>query len=275
MTDTNQMGGDAVETVVSKDGTTIAFDRYGEGPPLILVSGATATRAAETTFAQTISEHFTVFAYDRRGRVDSGDTQPYAVEREIEDLEALIEEAGGSAFVFGHSSGGVLALRAAANGLEIPKLAVYEPPFIVDDSRPPVPNDYVEHLDQLISEGRKGAALAYFMTTAVGTPEEFIEQIRSAPFWSMSESVAHTIPYDGRVMGGTMSGKPLSESPWDSIKIPTLVMDGGASEGWIRNGVRQLAEILPNSRRITLEGQDHGPADEVLAPALVEFFGSR
>lgn len=264
-----------MEKVVSKDGTPIAFDRYGEGPSLILVSGATATRAMEASFAEAISGHFTVYAYDRRGRVDSGDTAPYAVEREIEDLEALIEKAGGSAFVFGHSSGGVLALRAAANGLAIPKLAVYEPPFIVDDSRPPVPDDYVEHLDQLISEGRKGDALAYFMTAAVGTPEEFVEQLREAPFWETSERAANTIPYDGRVMGGTTSGKPLASSPWDSIEVPALVMDGGASEGWIRNGARQLAEILPDSGHVTLGGQDHGPADEVLAPTLAEFFGSK
>jgi len=136
-----------METVVSKDGTIIAFDRYGGGPPLILVSGATATRAAETSLAETMSGDFTVLSYDRRGRGDSGDTLPYAVEREMEDLEALINEAGGSAFVFGHSSGGVLALRAATSGLEILKLAVYEPPFIVDNSRTSVPDDYVAHLE--------------------------------------------------------------------------------------------------------------------------------
>lgn len=264
-----------METVVSKDGTTIAFDRYGGGPPLILVSGATATRAAETSLAETMSEDFTVLSYDRRGRGDSGDTLPYAVEREMEDLEALINEAGGSAFVFGHSSGGVLALRATASGLEIPKLAVYEPPFIVDNSRPSVPDDYVEHLDHLIAEGRKDDALEYFMTKAVGIPEEYIEQMKAAPFWEMSKSVAHTIPYDGRVMGNTMSGKPLSKEPWDSIEAPTLVIDGGASEAWMRHGARQLADILPDSQHVTLEGQDHGPANEVLAPVLVEFFGSK
>lgn len=228
-----------METVVSKDGTKIEYDRYGEGPPpLILVSGATATRAMEAPFAEFISDHFTVFTYDRRGRVDSGDTAPYAVEREIEDIAALISEAGGSAFVFGHSSGGVLALRAAALSLPIPKLAVYEPPFVVDDSRPAVPENYVEHLDSLIAEGRKGDALAYFMTEAIGTPEEFVEQLKGAPFWGTSESVAHTIPYDGRVMGDAMSGKPLAKNPWDFIEVPTLVMDGGASEGWIREGAK-------------------------------------
>lgn len=221
------------------------------------------------------SGHFTVYAYDRRGRGDSTDTHPYAHEKEIEDLDALIEEAGGSAFVFGHSSGGVLALRAAASGLLIPRLAVYEPPFIVDDSRPAVPDDYVETLDRLIYEGRKADALAYFMTAAVGTPEELVEELRSAPFWQTSESVAHTIPYDGRIMGDTMSGKPLAKSPWEYIEIPTLEMNGGASESWIHEGARQLAQILPNSRLLTLEGQDHGPADDVLAPVLAEFFAER
>lgn len=262
-----------METVTSQDGTTIAFDMYGEGPSLILVSGATATRAMEVSLAETVSEHFTVFAYDRRGRADSGDTAPCMVEKEIEDIGTLITYAGGSAFVFGHSSGAVLAVRAAASGLSIPKLAVYEPPFIVDDSRPPAPDDYLEHFDRLISEGRRGDALAYFMTAAVGTREESVAQPRSAPFWESSESVAHAIPYDGRTMSDATSGKPLASDPWGTIEIPTLVMDGGASEDWIRNGSRQPAQRLPYSRYITLEGQDHGPADDVLAPMLVEFFG--
>lgn len=262
-----------METAISKDGTNIAFDRHGDGgPSLVLVSGAMATRAMETPFAEEISAHFTVYSYDRRGRGDSGDTTPYAVEREIEDLEALIEAAGGSAFMFGQSSGGVLSLRAAASGLEIPKLAVYEPPFVVDDSRPPLPDDYVERLDELIAEGRRGDALEYFMTVSAGVPDEYIAHMKSDPAWQTSEEVAHTIAYDGRVMGDTMSGKPLSSSPWDSIEVPTLVMDGGASEGWVQNGARQLAEVLPDSRYVTLEGQDHEPADDILAPALVEFF---
>src|ERR1700675_2555861 len=151
------------DTVRSKDGTTIAYDRSGDGPPLILVSGAMGTKAHAVELASQLAPTFTVFTYDRRGRGDSGDTEPYAVEREIEDLEAVIGAAGGSAFVYGHSSGAVLALRAAAAGLDIPKLALHEPPFIVDDSHAPVPDDVVEHLDELIAADKPGDAVAYFM----------------------------------------------------------------------------------------------------------------
>src|SRR5207244_862270 len=148
----------------------IAFDRSGEGPTLILVTGAIAARSDAATLAARLARHFTVFAYDRRGRGESGDTAPYAVEREVEDLDALITEAGGSAFVFGHSSGAVLALEATRRlATRITKLAVYEPPFIIDDSRPPAPQDYSKRLTELVSSGRRGEAVEYFMTE-VGTP---------------------------------------------------------------------------------------------------------
>lgn len=258
-----------MNTATSKDGTRLAFDRYGTGPPLIFVDGATANRSMDVSLATVLAPHFTVFAYDRRGRGDSGDTPPFAVEREIEDLDAVIAEAGGSAFVFGHSSGAVLALRAAAHGLAIPKLAVYEPPFVVDDSRPPLPDDYVDHLNELVAAGRRGDAYAYFMTAAVGIPAEFVEQMGSDP---ASEKAAHTIAYDGAIMGDTMSGKPLSAAPWNAITVPALVMDGGESPAWQHNGVRALVALLPNAEHRTLDGQDHGPADDVLAPVLVEFF---
>jgi len=261
--------GTLMKTVTSRDGTTIAYDKTGEGPVLIFVDGATATRAADVSLASVLAPHFSVIAYDRRGRGDSGDTAPYAVEREIEDLEALIAAVGGSAFVFGHSSGAVLALRAAASGLPITRLAVYEPPFITDDSRPPLPDDYVEHLDELVAAGRRGDAFAYFLTTAVGLPEEIVAQMPADPG---IENVAHTIAYDGRVMGDTMSGKPLAPEPWRSVTVPALVLDGGASPDFMRAGARQLADLLPDARHETLAGQDHGPADDVLAPALIEFF---
>src|SRR6266516_1541961 len=154
-----------MRNVRSSDGTSIAFDRSGQGPALILVAGATATRAAEAAISAHLAPHFTVFAYDRRGRGDSGDTPPYAVELEVEDIETLITEAGGSAFVFGHSSGAVLALEAARLlPSKITKLALYEPPFIIDDSRPPMPQDAAPHLMELISSGRRGEAVEYFMT---------------------------------------------------------------------------------------------------------------
>jgi len=258
-----------MNTVTSKDGTRIAFDRYGEGPALIFVDGATADRSMDMSLATVLAPHFTVYAYDRRGRGDSEDTLPFTVEREIEDLDAIITEAGGSAFVLGHSSGAVLALRAAASGLAISRLAVYEPPFVVDDSRPPLPDDYVDHINELVAAGRRGDVYAYFMTAAVGIPAEYVEQMGSDP---ASEKVAHTIAYDGAIMGDTMSGKPLSSAPWAAITVPALVMDGGESPAWQHNGVRALVAALPNARHRTLEGQDHGPADDVLAPVLIEFF---
>src|SRR2546429_4582400 len=190
--------GYTMRTVISKDSTPIAFDKSGHGPAIILVAGATATRLAEASLAAILAAQFTVFNYDRRGRGESGDTAPYAVEREVEDLEALIIEAGGSAFVVGGSSGAVLALEAARK-LPITKLALYEPPFIVDDSRPPLPADYVSQLTALLASGRRGDAVAYFMTTGVGLPVAEVAQMRHDPMWPALEAVAHTLAYDGTI----------------------------------------------------------------------------
>jgi pimeloyl-ACP methyl ester carboxylesterase len=262
-----------MERVASKDGTTIAFDRSGEGPPIVLVGGALADRSAAAELAAHLAPRFTVIAFDRRGRGDSGEAAPYAVEREVEDIEALIAAAGGQAFVFGHSSGAVLSLEAARTTPSlITKLALYEPPFIVDDSRAPLPADYVTHLDDLVSRGRRGDAVEYFMTTGPGVPAEVVAGMRHEPFWSSLESTAHTLAYDGTIMGDTMGGSPAPLRRWASVGVPTLVMDGGASPDWQRHAVRALVDVLPDARQRTLEGQDHGPDPEVLAPALVEFF---
>src|SRR6266702_3660532 len=267
-----------MRTVMSTDGTPIAFDQSGQGPALILTAGATATRLAEASLAAALAPHFTVFAYDRRGRGDSGDTAPYAVEREVEDIDALITEAGGAAFVFGHSSGAVLALEAARLlPTKITRLALYEPPFIIDDSRPPAPRDYAAHLRELVSSGRQGEAVAYFMTE-VGVPAEMVAQMRPSPMWPGLEEVAHTLAYDVTIIGDTQRGDPLPLRKWASVTVPTLVMDGtvfmgrGESHRFLHHGAQELANILPDAQRRTLEGQDHGPADEVLVPALKEFF---
>lgn len=257
--------------VRSRDGTRIVFDRSGDGPPVIVVGGALNDRATAAPMTAALSPQFTAYAYDRRGRGASGDTQPYAVEREVEDLDALIVEAGGSAFVYGHSSGAVLALEAAARGLPITKLALYEPPFIVDDSRPPVPKDYVARLEELASSGKRGDAVAFFMTKGVGLPVEFVDQMRNAPMWQGMEELASTLAYDGTIMGDTMSGTALP-TEWKAITNPTLVMDGGESPAWQRQAVQALCEILPHAQRRSLEGQDHGAAPEAVAPVLVEFF---
>ena len=261
-----------MQTVTSNDGTTIAFDRSGAGSAVILVGGALSERSAGIPLATRLAPHFTVYAYDRRGRGDSGDTQPYEVEREIEDIAALIQEAGGSAFVFGMSSGAALALEAANRGLAITKLALYEPPFIVDDARKPIPADYVTQLGELARSGRRGEAVEYFMANAVEVPADMVAQMRQSPMWPAMEALAHTLAYDGAIMGANMSGKPFSPGQWADVTIPTLIMDGGGSPAWMHNAAQAAADILPNARRLTLEGQTHAVDPDVLAPALQAFF---
>ena len=264
-----------MDTVTSKDGTLIAFDRWGEGPAVILAGGAIQHRAIDPNtarLAELLAPKFTVYHYDRRGRGDSGDTAPYAVEREIEDIDALIQDAGGSAFLFGMSSGAVLILEAADRGLAIKKLALYEPPFMIDDSRPPLTEDYRERLMALLAAERRGDSIELFMTEAVGVPVETVAPMRDMPFWSGLESVAHTLPYDDAIMGDLTSGAPLPAGKWAAVTIPTLVVDGGASPPWARNAVQALVDTLPNAHRRTLEGQTHQVDSEVLAPLLEEFF---
>lgn len=265
-----------MDKVISRDGTPIAFDQAGTGPVVISVAGVFWHRSFPNPNPQDdpLEQDFTVVTYDRRGRGDSGDTPPYAIEREIEDIAALIEAFGGSAFVFGMSSGAVLSLEAAARGLPIKKLALYEPPFIVDNSRPPVPPDYVQQLNAMVVAGHRGEAVEYFMTKAVGMPAEFVTPMRDMPIWSAFEAVAHTLAYDGTIMGDTMSGSSLPTDRWSSVKIPTLVMDGSDSPAYQQNGVQALVDILPNAQRRTLAGQTHDVSPTALAPALVAFFES-
>jgi pimeloyl-ACP methyl ester carboxylesterase len=197
---------------VSADGTVIEFTAWGDGEPLIIVDGATAYPAINPTneaVGRLLSDEFRTYAYDRRGRGRSTDTAPYAVEREIEDLAAIIAVAGASATVFGWSSGGVLALDAAVAGVPIKRLVLFEPPFVVDDSRPPLPVDYVQRLEAAVADGRPGDAAELFMSAAVLLPTEAIDGIRQSDFWPIMEAVAPTISYDGRIMGTTMSGAPL------------------------------------------------------------------
>lgn len=260
-----------MRTVISKDGTAIAFDQSGEGSPIILVAGAFTDRSQPilTQLAEILSPHFTVINYDRRGRGDSGDTTPYTVEREIEDLDVLIKEAGGSAFVCGFSSGAALTLEAAASGLAMKKLVLYEPPFRIAGGANQLPQDFAKHLEQLVSSGRRGDAAAYYMVQGAVMPAEVVAQMRTQPFWPMVESVAHTLVYDTTVMGNDALLRPERLS---AITVPALVIDGGASPEWMRAAARAIAEVLPHVQHHTLEGQTHAVSPQALAPVLTEFF---
>lgn len=260
--------------VISKDGTAIAFDKVGEGPPLILVDGALCYRESGPNgpLASELKDRFTVFTYDRRGRGESTDTPPYSVDREIEDIEALISEAGGEAFLYGISSGAALALEAANAGLSIKKLALYEAPFIVDNSRDPVSDDYLDKLRKLLAADKRSTAVKHFLKNAVGLPSVMVFFMPLMPAWSKLKSVAHTLPYDGIIVDKELAGKPYPPGRWGSVDIPTIVIDGEKSQTWMHNGMKTLAKHLPDARYHTLEGQSHIVKPEVLAPVLTDFF---
>jgi pimeloyl-ACP methyl ester carboxylesterase len=233
----------------------------------VLVCGGSVDRTSNAPLADLLAERFTVFNYDRRGRGDSGDTPPYAVEREIEDIDAVIDAAGGSASLYGSSSGAALALEAAASGSPITKLALWEPPF-VPEGGPRPPADTATTYTELVAAGRRGDAVEYFMSKVVGLPDEFVAQARAAPWWSAQEALAHTLAYDAIVMGDYRV--PTERAA--SVKVPTIVLAGGASFPWMSETANALGESLPDGRTRILEGQTHDVAADALAPALAAFF---
>ena len=258
-----------MKKVISTDGTTIAFEKSGRGPAVVLVGGILGDRSQQAALAALLAEHFTVFNYDRRSHGESGDTSPYAVEREIEDLEAIIREAGSSAFVYGTSGCAVLALEAAAHGLtpRMKKLAIWEPPYIVDDSRPAVPSDYQSQLMELFSAGRRGDMVELFFTKAVGLPDELVAQMRKSPFWQAQEALAHTLINNAMIMRDfSLPAERIAK-----VGVPTLVMDGGTTP-WLSHAAQAVADILPNAEQRTLDGQPHNVAPEAIAPVLIDFF---
>jgi pimeloyl-ACP methyl ester carboxylesterase len=248
-------------TVTSRDGTAIAFDQTGAGPALILVVGAFNTRATGAPLAQVLEQRFTVLNYDRRGRGESGDTAPYAIEREIEDLDALIAHAEGSAYVFGYSSGAILALRAAAQGLAIPRLAFYEPPPTGVRA-----GELAPELAEFIAAGRRGDAVELFQTEAVGIPPAVVAQMRTAPFRPALEQLAQTLVYESTIL------QALPTDLISSVRAPTLVLDGEQSPEVMRQAARALADALPAGRYRTLEGVGHDIVPVVVAPVMEEFF---
>ncbi|MEU0028386.1 alpha/beta hydrolase [Streptomyces sp. NPDC006335] len=253
---------------LSRDGTPIAYERTGQGPAVILVSGAMSTGGTVAPLAVPLSERFDVLVYDRRGRGGSGDTAPYAVAREVEDLAALIEAAGGEACLCGISSGGALVLEAAASGLPVRKVAVYETPYAdFLDGGAEGNAQYTRNLDAALSEGRRGDAVELFLRLT-GMGEEMIRGARQSPMWPGMEAVAPTLAYDNAVMaGGLVPSDRLA-----SITVPVLAVAGGASPEWMREGTRAVAEAAPKGSYRELEGQTHMVDPTALAPALAEFF---
>jgi len=263
-----------METVTSKDGSRIAYDRIGEGPKVILVAGALGSRDFKqmSQLAELLAERCTVINYDRRGRGDSTEVKPFSIEREVEDLAAVIEAEGGSASLWGWSSGGALALRASAAGIGVERLSVYEVPFIVTESERPT-RDYGERLDALVAADDRSGAVKHFMRNAIGIPAPFVAAMRLTPMWKRMKATAHTLPYDWAALGAEhMYGAPLQAGEWAGVKAQTLVVCGEKSPELLRAGSQALAEALPNAELRELAGVSHNVKMNVLAPVLAEFF---
>jgi pimeloyl-ACP methyl ester carboxylesterase len=258
-------------SVTSADGTVIAYERTGSGPALVLVDGALCHRAAGPMrpLAALLRERFTVHAYDRRGRGGSSDTAPYAVAREVEDLQALIGEAGGEACVYGISSGAALALAAAAADSSITRMALYEPPFVAEAEDGVRIKEYTERLGALLDAGRDGDAVALFMTH-VGVPAQAVAGIRAQPGWAALEAIAPTLAYDDQVLGDGSVPRDLA----GAITVPALVLAGADSPQSLQGAAKATADALPAAGHRTLEGQTHDVSPDALAPVLAAFFAA-
>ncbi|SDC54168.1 alpha/beta fold hydrolase [Rhodococcus tukisamuensis] len=253
--------------VTSADGTVIAYERSGDGPPALIVGGAFNDRRTAGPLAAALASEFTTIAYDRRGRGSSGDTAPYAPEREIEDLAAILDDIGRPTHVYGLSSGAVLALEAAAAGLPVARLAVFEPPY---SDGPRTSDDYLTRLAELTAAGRRGDAVELFMTEAVGVPAEAVPSIRQSPAWVPMKAIAHTLLYDALVVeSGAMPRERLA-----TISVPTLALASAGSPPWLREAAAAVAEVVPGAGMGIVDGGFHDVTPEVLAPVLSEFFGA-
>jgi pimeloyl-ACP methyl ester carboxylesterase len=269
-----------IETVTSADGTPIAIERAGRGAPVILIGGAFNDRSTVAALAGTLAPYVTAVAYDRRGRGDSGDGSGASasssgsdsiVEREVEDLAAVIGHVGGRAGVFGHSSGAVLALEAATRGAAIGKLAVYEPSYIPEGSRPRPADDLLGRIAAAVREERRDHAAVLFLTESVGMPAEVVEGMRASEMWGWFAGLAHTLPADVAVCG---PGMKLPADHLATVSVPTLAIDGAESWDWIRGATLAVADAIPGARYVSIEGQDHGVLNqpEALRPVLAGFF---
>ncbi len=263
-----------METATSADGTRIAYERWGSGPLVVIVGGAFNDRGTWAELAQTLAAaDFTAASYDRRGRGDSGDTAPYSVEREMEDLRAVIAAASpdGTAFAHGVSSGGALLLLAAAHGAPITKASVLEPPYRVNGAPAP-PRDYDATLQRLIDSGDRAGAVEYFMTEAVGLPAEAVAQTKATPAWGYLQQMAHTLLYDGGVMGWDEQGLPTELLA--GLAIPVLTVSSIASAPWLASAAQAVADALPDGRHQRLEGTFHQVPPALLGPTLAAFYAA-
>jgi pimeloyl-ACP methyl ester carboxylesterase len=256
--------------VISKDGTSIAFEKTGTGDPLIVVDGALCSRAFGPTakLVPLLASRFSVITFDRRGRNESSDTSPYSVQREVEDIEALIKEAGGSAYLLGFSSGAALILNAAAAGLPIKKQLLYEPPYIRNMGGHNPPADSLGQLKSFIASEQRGKAVTFFMKDMVGVPAVIAYIMRITPVWGKLKAVAHTLPYDAAILGDFTIPVNLAAD----VKVPTMVMGGAKSPVGLYNSVQHLAKAIPNAQSKYLEGQTHNVSMKVIAPEVINYF---
>jgi pimeloyl-ACP methyl ester carboxylesterase len=258
--------------VTSRDGTRIAYDKWGKGPPVILVNGALSDRSSNAELAQLLATHLTVYSYDRRGRGDSTDTKPYSVKREIEDIEALIDSAGGSAYVYGKSSGASLALQAtAALSDKVRKLALYEPPYSEAEGADGQWREFRAQIDRLLASDRGADAIALLLKFT-GAPDEAIANMKTSPAWSSMVAMAPTIAYDNAVLG---EDRTVPVGIAANVKAATLVMDGSASSGpmpFMRATADKLGQVIPGAQRQVIGGQAHDVSAKALAPILLKFF---
>jgi pimeloyl-ACP methyl ester carboxylesterase len=261
------------ELVASADGTEIAVQAVGEGRPVVLIGGAFNDRTTMAGLAQVLSPHYTAVAYDRRSRGDSGDESgDYSADRELEDLRAVIDHVGGTASLFGHSSGAVLALEAASRGLPVEKVAAYEPPFIPEGSRPRPAPHFTQRLVRLVRAGDRDGATALFQVEAIGLPAQMVEGMRHSDMWAYLTGLAHSLPYDTALFE---PGWELPTRRLAAITVPTLAIAGSDTFPWLATATGQVAEAVPGARFLSLEGQDHGVLQSpgALLPCLQEFLG--
>ncbi|WP_327139682.1 alpha/beta fold hydrolase [Nocardia sp. NBC_01327] len=266
----------STSTVISKDGTVIAYEKIGSGPAVVLVDGAFCYRNMGpcAAVAQELSDQYTVYTYDRRGRGESGDTLPYDLQREIEDLAAVTAEAGEPVTLCTFSSGVGLVLAAVEHGLAVAKLALYEYPLITDDSRKPAPPGYQDHITELIAADKPGKAIKYFMHAGVGLPSVLVALFPLMPGWSKMKKTAFTLTYDRYFMQDALDGRPIPDGRYDYITVPTAIFAGSKSPKWMRHSNAALAQAIPGAHYIELPGQTHQVKARLFTPTLKKFLAA-